>query len=119
MAKEIVNPNGKIIISKEVIATLAGIAATECFGVVGMVSSRFFNDGILTILGKDSLSKGVDVSETEDSLHIKINVVISYGMNVTVVAKNIIENSRYSVEKHTGLKVNNIEVNIQGVRVVD
>ncbi len=119
MAKELANSYGKIIISKEVIANLAGIAATECFGVVGMVSSRFFSDGILELLGKEALSKGVDIVLTQDSLTIRLNVVISYGMNISVVAKNVIENARYTVEKHTGLKVDHIDVNIQAVRIVD
>ena len=119
MTKEIVNDLGKIIISKDVIANLAGIAATECFGVVGMVSSRIFSDGLTGLLGKEALSKGVDVSTAQDALSIKIGIVVSYGMNVSVVAHNVMENVRYTVEKHTGLKVHNVDVNIQAIKIVD
>ncbi|MEG1500977.1 MAG: Asp23/Gls24 family envelope stress response protein, partial [Clostridiales bacterium] len=117
--KELANDYGKILISKEVIANLAGIAATECFGIVGMVSSRFFSDGIADLLGKESLSKGVEVYITPDNLLIKVNIVVGYGINLSVIANNVIENVRYTVERHTGLKVDHVDVNIQGVKVVD
>lgn len=119
MSQEIVNSLGKIIISKDVINNLAGIAATECFGVVGMVSSRIFSDGFMELLGKEALSKGVDIIPNPEALCLRLNIVVSYGMNVSVVAKNVMENVRYTVEKHTGLRARNIEVNVQGVKVVD
>jgi uncharacterized alkaline shock family protein YloU len=118
LSKEIVNASGRIIISKDVIANLAGIAATECFGVVGMVSSRF-SDGIMELLGKESLSKGVDIIPDADAFNISLNIVVSYGMNVSVVAENVMGNVRYTVEKHTGLKLKNVGVNVQGIKIVD
>jgi len=119
MGKEIVTGLGVITISKDVIATLAGIATTECFGVVGMVSSRIFSDGISELLGREALSKGVDVAIRDDVLHIRVNVVVGYGNRVSVIATNIIENVKYIVEKHTGLIVDQVDVNVQAVRVVD
>ena len=61
---------GLIDISKDVIATLAGIATTECFGIVGMVSSRILSDGLNELLGREALSKGVDVTVKDDKLYI-------------------------------------------------
>lgn len=120
MGKVIRTDIGLIDISKDVIANLAGIATTECFGVVGMVSSRFLSDGWSELLGREALSKGVEVAVSrDDHLIIRVNVVVSYGNRVSVIATNIIDNVKYIVEKHTGLTVDQVDVHIQGVRVVD
>lgn len=111
---------GTIDISKDVIANLAGIATTECFGIVGMVSSRIFSDGWSELLGREALSKGVDVIiNKDDHLIIRVNVVVSYGGRISVIATNVIDNVKYIVEKHTGLTVDQVSVHVQGVRIVD
>ena len=119
MGREIQGRWGVITISREVIATLAGIAAIECFGIVGMVSSRFISDGISELLGREALSKGVEVIFKGDRLLIKVNIVVGYGTRISTIAQNVMEQVKYTVEKYTGLTVDNVEVNIQGVRVVD
>ena len=118
MGKEIRNQYGIIDISKDVIGNLAGIATPECFGVVGMVSSRF-SDNINELLRRDALSKGVDVGVRDDKLYIRVNVVIGSGTRISTIATNIIDNVKSIVEKHTGLTVDQVEVFVQGVRVVD
>ena len=119
MGKEIRTSYGLIDISKDVIATLAGIATTECFGIVGMVSSRFLSDGLNELLRREALSKGVGVAVKDDKLYIRVNVVVSYGTRISTIATNVIENVKYIVEKHTGLTVDNVEVYVQGVRIID
>jgi len=118
LGKELAGTWGSIIISPEVISTLAGIATTECFGIVGVVSSHIFSDGIAELLGKESLAKGVDIDLKSDVLKITVNVVIGYGINISVIAQNVMDNVKYIVERHTGLKVNHVTVNVQGVRLV-
>ncbi|MDR2713087.1 MAG: Asp23/Gls24 family envelope stress response protein [Clostridiales bacterium] len=119
MAKEIDGIWGKIIISNEVIAKLAGIAATECFGIVGMVSSRLFADGLNVLLGRDDLAKGVEIIKNEEELKVKVNVVVGYGIKISMVAQNVIDNVKYVVEKHTGLKISHVDVTVQGVKIID
>ena len=119
MGKIIEGPCGMIDISREVIANLAGIATTECFGIVGMVSARKFSDGITELLGREALSKGVEVVATDDRLLIRVNVVVSYGVKVPVIADNVIERVQYTVESHIGTKADLVEVNVRGVRLVD
>jgi len=119
MGRVITTDLGVVSISKEVIATLAGMAATECYGIVGMVSSRIFSDGISELLGREALSKGVEVAEKDDELYIKVNIVVGYGTKISVIAANVMEKVQYTVERYTGIVVNRVEVNIQGVRVVD
>ena len=118
MGKDIRTPYGIIDISKDVISNLAGIATTECFGVVGMVSSRF-SDNINDLLRRDALGKGVEVTAKDDKLRIRVNVVIGYGTRMSTIAQNIIDNVKYIVEKHTSLVVDQVDVFIQGVRIVD
>lgn len=55
----------------------------------------------------------------DDKLYIRVNVVIGYGTRISTIATNIIDNVKYIVEKHTGLTVDQVEVFVQGVRVVD
>ncbi|MCL1817238.1 MAG: Asp23/Gls24 family envelope stress response protein [Clostridiales bacterium] len=119
MSKMIQGPWGMINISREVIAKLAGIATTECFGIVGMVSSHKFSDGITELLGREALSKGVEVAVRDDRLLIRVNVVMSYGMKISVIADNVIERVRYTVESHIETQVDLVEVNVRGIRVVD
>jgi len=118
MTNEIENELGKVVISEELIATLAGVAAVECYGLVGM-SSRKLKDGIAELLGRDNLSRGVEVSLEDGQLTIDLNIVVSYGTKIPEVAANVMEKVKYTLEKLTGLTVAQVNVNVQGVRVAD
>lgn len=109
-------PIGKTNISEEVIATIAGIAAMECFGLVGM-SSRKLKDGIAELLRKENLSRGVEVVIEDDQVTIDLYIVVAYGTKISEVAQNVQEKVKYTVENMTGLNVVSVNVNVQGVRV--
>ncbi len=120
MGKIIQGPWGVIDISKEVIAKIAGIATMECFGIVGMVSSRRISDGLSELLGKEALAKGVEVTiSPDDVLSIKINVVVSYGLKISIIANNVVDRVKYALENTIGTEVANVEVNVLGVRIID
>lgn len=112
------NDIGNVNISEEVIATIAGAAATECYGLVGMASTTL-KDGIALLLGKDDLKKGVGVSIQGGELVLNLYIIVGYGVNISEVARNVIERVKYSVEKQTGLIVQSVNVNVQGVKVVN
>ncbi|AZO95229.1 Asp23/Gls24 family envelope stress response protein [Iocasia frigidifontis] len=116
MEKEWTNDYGKITIAKEVIAKIAGLAAMECYGLVGMASSKV-QDGIAHLLGWENLSKGVIVEVEDDNVSLELNIIVEYGTNIHQVAHNIIERVNYTLEDKVGIKVTEIEVNVQGVRV--
>lgn len=111
------NDFGNINISEEVISTIAGAAATECYGLVGMASVGL-KDGLAGILGKEDLKKGVEVDINGEEVVLNLYVTVGYGVNIAEVARNVMERVKYSVEKQTGLKVNNINVNVQGVKLL-
>ena len=110
---------GNINISSDVIATIAGVAAVECYGLVGMASRKQLKDGLVELLGRDNLSRGVEVSESHGELIIDLYIIVGYGTRIDEVANNVISTVKYSVEKYTGLKVGVINVNVQGVRVIN
>ncbi len=107
---------GEVIISKEVIALLAGMAAVECYGIVGMASGRL-RDGIAELLKRENLSRGIKVETEGETLVIELNVIVGYGTKISEVGQNVVEKVRYVVENLTGLQVNEVKINVQGVRV--
>lgn len=105
---------GIVKISDEVVSVIAGIAASEVKGVVGMSASLV--GGITEILsGKRNLSKGVKVTVGENSASIDIFLVVEYGVKITEVAKLVQESVKRSVELMTGLNVSEVNIHIQNV----
>ena len=107
---------GTITIDDNVIATLAGVSAMESYGIVGMASKNA-TDGLFELLKWDVFSKGIKVLTKEDTLTIDLHVILEYGVKISVVAENIIDRVKFNVEKFTGLKVDKINVHVQGIRV--
>lgn len=118
MGKEFKNEFGKIIIAEEVFANLAGTAAMECYGLVGMASQKI-KDGIAELLGMEALSKGVQVTITNEQVEIDLFIIVIYGIKISEVAHNIISKVRYAIETATGEEVIRVNVKVQSVRVVD
>ncbi|MBN2260983.1 MAG: Asp23/Gls24 family envelope stress response protein [Clostridiales bacterium] len=116
MSIKVENDLGSININKEVIANIAGSSAVECYGLVGM-ATRSTTSGIVNLLKKENLSKGVKIEETDEGLIIDLYVIIQFGTKISVVAENIIEKVRYNVENQSGLQVKKVNVNIEGVKV--
>lgn len=115
MKIDVNNNNGNILVSKEVLAQIVHQSVMETYGFVGF---GYKERGILELLKGENVKKGVNISEREDgSIDIEIYVVVQYGVNIEMVANNSIEKIKYNVEEMTSLKVNNIVVNVQGVRV--
>lgn len=118
MGKLLETKLGKINISEDVIATIAGAAAIECYGLVGM-ASRKISDGVSGLLKRENLGKGVSVQISEDNLTVDLNIIVGYGIKISEVASNVMDRVRYSIETMTGLKINQVNVNVQGVRFLE
>jgi len=106
---------GKITIKDEVLADLAGLTCTRCYGIVGM-ASQSFHEGVAELLGRESLRKGVRLRRRDDAVSFDLYVIVKAGLNIVEVAHNLIEQVRYVVETCTGLKVDDVQVHVQGVR---
>lgn len=116
MVGRISNDFGEILIDHEVVARAAGLTALECYGIVGMTSSNV-TDGIVSILKKENLSKGVVIDFLNNAINIKFHVIIEYGVNIAAVTDTLISTVLYKIEKFTGMKVGKIIVYVEGVRV--
>lgn len=117
MTAQLKNEYGSIFIGNDVITNIIGISAMECYGLVGM-ASKSPTDGIVKLLKKENLNQGVKINIDENNnIFIDLFVVVQFGTKISVVAENIIEKVKYSVEKFTGLNVKKVNVNIEEVRV--
>ncbi|QQK80568.1 Asp23/Gls24 family envelope stress response protein [Salicibibacter cibi] len=117
MALEMNSQLGSIDISKEVVATVAGGAATDVYGIVGMASQKQIKDGISELLKRDNFSRGVVIREFDDDLHIDMYIIVSYGTKISEVAYNVQTKVKYQLEQMLGLTVESVNIFVQGVRV--
>ena len=98
---------GEISISDAVFTNITGNAATNCFGVKGM-AFRSMTDGLVHLLRKEAMSKGVQVIYNEDStVSIRLHIVVEHGINITEV--------QYKVSKYTGVPVKSVDVCVDSV----
>lgn len=118
MAGKLTNEYGNIIIDDNVIASLAGIAAMECYGLVGMATSSA-TEGLVELLRREHLTKGVKISTENNRVVIDLYIMVQFGISISAVSNNIIERVKYTIENSTGLEVERVNINVQGVRVQD
>lgn len=116
MSVNMIYENGNVTIDDQVFATLAGLAAMECYGVVGM-ASRNATQGIFELLKREQLTKGIKVTTIDEKIIIDLYIVLQYGVKISVVADNIISRIKYSVETFSGVSVDNVNIFVQGIRV--
>ena len=109
---------GEITINTDVIATYAGSVAVECFGIVGMAAVNM-KDGLVKIMKKDILKNGNNVTLNENKISLDFHVIVAYGVSIRAVSDNLIANVKYKVEAFTGIEVENINILVEGVRVID
>ena len=110
---------GQIIIDTDVIATYAGSVAVECFGIVGMAAVNM-KDGLVKLLKKDYLHHGISVKiEENNRITLDFHVIVSYGVSISTVSDNLISTVKYKVEEFTGMKIDKINIFVEGVRVID
>lgn len=104
---------GSIKIANEVVAIIAGLAATEIEGVAGM--SGGIAGGITELLGRKNLAKGVKVEVGEKEAAVDLFIVVNFGVRIPDVAIKIQENVKKAIEGMTGLQVVEVNVHVQGV----
>ena len=107
--------NGTITFASEVISTIAGLAAMDIKGVAGM--SGGFADGFVELLGKKNVTKGIKVEVGTEEVAVDIAVVVEYGSPIQEVAENIQQSVIKAIETMTGLKVVEVNVKIEGVKL--
>ena len=101
---------GAITISDAVFTNITGNAATNCFGVKGM-AFRSMTDGLVHLLRKEAMSKGVE----DSTVSIRLHIIVEHGINITAVCRSIMSEVQYKVSKYTGIPVKNVDVCVDSV----
>ncbi len=119
MSIELKTKYGQIDISNDVIATVAGGAAIDCYGIVGMASKKQIKDGITELLRKENFARGIVVRQENDEVHIDMYIIVSYGTKISEVAHNVQSKVKYTLDQTVGLAVHSVNIYVQGVRVTN
>ena len=106
---------GEISVSSAVFSNITGMAATNCFGVKGM-AYRSMTDGLVHLLRREAMSKGVNVIYNEDeSISIELHIIVENGVNIPAVCRSIMNEVRYVVNKNTGAEVRTVDVYVDSM----
>ena len=110
------NPSGVVEISHGYFINLVGNAASSCYGVAEMANSNAVQ-GIRSLFGgRTHLDKGVSVRGEGGALVISLHIIVSYGVNIPVIVRSIVNKVGYVVENSTGLKVKKVNVYVDGMK---
>ena len=100
----------EILISRDVFTNITGAAATNCYGVKGM-AVRSKTDGLVHLLRRESMSKGVKVTYHEDSsVSIELHIIVDNGVNLMAISRSIMNRVKYYVSRFTGAEVRSVDV---------
>jgi len=106
---------GGLRIANDVIADIAGYAALESYGVVGMAAPTL-QDGIAKILPRARLRRGIIVDSGDEGVRVDLFVVIEYGTSIATVSKNLVDNVKFALTDLANVKIDSIEVHVQGIK---
>ncbi len=118
MPTVISNDLGKVYIADEVVATAAGMAALDCYGLADMAARKGMRDSLSELLGRDNPGRGVEVRALADSLDVDLYIIVSYGTRIPEVAENLRDKVRYTLQESFGIVADRINIHVQGVKVV-
>lgn len=109
------NPNGTVSFATEVVATIAGLAATEVEGVASMSSQSGGFADMFSRKNSRNFTKGVRIDLNDNRVTVDITIVVDYGSPVPEVARGIQENVKKAIETMSGLDVHAVDVHVTGV----
>lgn len=107
---------GEVQIADEVVAIIAGLAATEIEGVAYMAGN--ITNELVGKLGMKNLSKGVKVDVLDTSVSVDLTLTMEYGYSIPEVSAQVQERVKSAIENMTGLSVIDVNVKIAGVNIV-
>lgn len=112
---QIETSKGNIYYSEDLIKNIISLSVIECNGIVSM-ANRNSKKSTSEIL-KDKSNNGVKVGLVDKKLNIDVFVIVKYGIKIAAIANDVIQKIKYNIENYTGIIVNSITVNIQGISV--
>lgn len=106
---------GEVQIADEVVAIIAGLAATEVEGVAAMAGN--ITNELVGKLGMKNLAKGVKVEVTEESVVVDMSITMKYGYSIPDTSVTVQEKVKAAIENMTGLTVSEVNIRIAGVNL--
>ena len=107
---------GNLHIADDVLANIAGNAALECYGVVGMTSPDPVN-GLASILPAYKLQRGVIIENTDAGVHVDLYVVIEYGTNISTVSQNLKDSVSFALKHFACVNLSDVVVHVQDIKI--
>ena len=104
---------GSVKIADDVIACIAGLAATEVEGVSSMAGN--ITKDLIARLGVKNMSRGVTLEMNEDEVSIELTIVVTYGYSIPEISAQVQDRVKSTVENMTGLHVTDVKINVAGV----
>lgn len=112
------SPKGNVSITMDAIASIAGNAATECYGVVGMAPKTGIRAGIAELLRVENYNKGVFARETKSGVEVEMYIVVAYGLKMTEVVSEVQKKVKYVLEKTLDIKFKSINVFVKNIKTM-
>ena len=106
---------GEVQVTEEVIAIIAGLAATEVEGVHSMAGG--ITNELVSMLGKKNLAAGVDIKFEDNEISVMLSLAIKYGYSSPEVTAKVQENVKNEIENMTDIKVGNVDVRVANVYI--
>lgn len=107
---------GKIDISLDAIASIAGNAAMNCYGVVDLGSKKSLKDDLRVFLGTEKYTQGIVAKKDKGKYIVNIYIIVIYGVKVNEVVSEVQNQVKYVLEKTFDLKFSSINVYVQGIK---
>jgi len=110
------NVPGGMTVADDVILDMAGYAALESYGVVGMAAPTL-SDGIAKLLPASRLRRGIEMEKGEAGIHMDLYIIVEHGTNLAEVSRMLAEKVKFVLEDSAQLPVAGVDVHVQGVKV--
>ncbi len=110
-------PTGRVDVSPQAIASVARTALIECYGV-GLAPARR-GAAVLSRLGRSDPFAGIEVRLDDGQVSLTLHIVVEYGVRISEVARNVIENVAFAVQKSLGMPVREVNVHVDGLHIAD
>ena len=106
---------GNLKVSNDCIADLAGYAALECYGVVGMAVTDQ-QEGVTRLLPMQRLRRGIDVSAENGRVVVDLHVVVEQGVNMAAISNNLVSSVKFILNRIAELEDVDVRVHVEGMR---
>lgn len=107
---------GYVLIDNEVVARIAGLAAMDCYGIVGM-AARNVKDGFVQLLKKENLAKGIKIYAQNNLISLDLHIIVEFGTNIVAITETLIQTVQYRLHEHIDCEIERINVLVEGIRV--